>query len=177
MIFVTADALDGLYWSRSNAGFLFFGTVLRQLALRQQGSSGQTVEGTPTELSRLSGSVDGIILDSAPAYITPDIAARCAHAQHIKMLLASGWSGSHFAGVTHAAADLTLLVAQQRFSFSAVADACRHSESSAPHQRCSCASGDSAVSSAASDSQKATGSAPMPTLLLSMLSDLARCIS
>ena len=60
----------------SNAGFLFFGTVLRLLAACQPDGGSDSGAGTALNLSKLNSSVDGIILDSAPAFITPDIAAR-----------------------------------------------------------------------------------------------------
>ncbi len=61
----------------SNAGFLFFGTLLRLLAARQQNGSSDGGGGSGLTLPKLQSSVDGIIIDSAPAFITPDIAPRC----------------------------------------------------------------------------------------------------
>lgn len=70
----------------SNAGFLFLGTLLRLSALSARAQPGgdspqcDTAAGSG-EASRVVpgvGRMDGIILDSAPAPITPDIAARWA---------------------------------------------------------------------------------------------------
>ena len=63
----------------SNAGFLFMGTVLRAMA----DSNAKLAERQPdkqTELLRhkLLNPVQGIIFDSAPCRLTPDISARWA---------------------------------------------------------------------------------------------------
>ena len=60
--------------------------MLRLLANRKAASDGR-IHGAPSpELSKLSNTVDGIILDSAPAYITPDIAARCEDTSILAMM-------------------------------------------------------------------------------------------
>ena len=51
----------------SNAGFLFMGTVLRQLASRDRDLAKEF----------WIHAVAGIVFDSAPARLTPDMAARC----------------------------------------------------------------------------------------------------
>ena len=76
----------------SNAGFLFFGTLLRLLAARQQDGSLQGIDSTALTLPKLQSSVDGIILDSAPAFITPDIASRY-HWQQKELRACSGICG------------------------------------------------------------------------------------
>ena len=60
----------------SNAGFLFVGTALRQLALRTTASAfnARQEAGQEAWLPQAAG----IIFDSAPAQLTPDIAARCS---------------------------------------------------------------------------------------------------
>ena len=60
----------------SNAGFLFVGTALRQLALRRTASSKNARQEAGQEAWLPQAA--GIIFDSAPAHLTPDIAARCS---------------------------------------------------------------------------------------------------
>ncbi len=79
----------------SNAGFLFLGTLLRLSALSAQAQpGGDSPQGDAAagngEASRVVpgvGRMDGIILDSAPAPITPDIAARWADVESCHHLL------------------------------------------------------------------------------------------
>lgn len=58
----------------SNAGFLFVGTALRQLALHKR----RKLDGSKLEAGDEAWlqHTAGIIFDSAPAQLTPDIAAR-----------------------------------------------------------------------------------------------------
>ena len=61
----------------SNAGFLFFGTVLRAIAAAD-GSPGRSQD-TPSLQQSMLQPVQGLILDSAPCRLTPEISARLAH--------------------------------------------------------------------------------------------------
>ena len=73
----------------SNAGFIFFGTLLQQLASSQGTAAEQSQETYGQAINQLSrgplqpslssvlSSIQGVIIDSAPSRITPDIAARC----------------------------------------------------------------------------------------------------
>lgn len=61
----------------SNAGFLFFGTVLRAIAAADGLRSSQNgPEGSPSLQKSFLQPVQGLILDSAPCRLTPDISAR-----------------------------------------------------------------------------------------------------
>ena len=67
----------------SNAGFLFFGTVLRAIAAADALPDGQPGQGDQAAASLPHGmiqSIKGLILDSAPCRLTPDISARFKHA-------------------------------------------------------------------------------------------------
>ena len=66
----------------SNAGFIFFGTMLRALAMQDPSMSSrvftrmpQSPESSAAPLDMLN-TTSGIIIDSAPSRLTPDIAAR-----------------------------------------------------------------------------------------------------
>ena len=59
----------------SNAGFLFFGTVLRALAAADVSKHQLSAE-TGLPLASILQPVQGLILDSAPCRLTPDISAR-----------------------------------------------------------------------------------------------------
>ena len=77
----------------SNAGFIFLGTCLRLLALQSPGLRGQVVqvpqwpgilqqpaaaarEGAQLPVPALMQAAAGVVIDSAPSRLTPDIAAR-----------------------------------------------------------------------------------------------------
>lgn len=61
----------------SNAGFLFFGTVLRAIAAADAVPySAQASKDTSSVQHSLMQPVKGLILDSAPCRLTPDISAR-----------------------------------------------------------------------------------------------------
>ena len=77
---VVGEANRG-FVSCSNAGAIFFGTVLRNLAMENETLRpflmGHRTEAVEEQLQDESlGSVAGIIMDSSPARLTPDIAAR-----------------------------------------------------------------------------------------------------
>jgi len=65
----------------SNAGFLFFGTVLRAIAAADAlplSQSQQLVSDACSLQHNMLQPVKGLIVDSAPCRLTPGISARCA---------------------------------------------------------------------------------------------------
>ena len=64
----------------SNAGFLFFGTVLRAIAAADASPLSPSQQLTSDACSlqhNMLQPVKGLILDSAPCRLTPSISARC----------------------------------------------------------------------------------------------------
>ena len=65
----------------SNAGFIFFGTMLRQLALHDERTSSTAA---PSHLGVLAAT-SGIIIDSAPSRLTPAVASRQARSLMLQL--------------------------------------------------------------------------------------------
>lgn len=97
----------------SNAGFLFFGTVLRAIAAADAVPySAQASKDTSSVQHSLLQPVKGLILDSAPCRLTPDISARyifcCIHYTKIFLLSSSNLACSSLFDFTYVAVRSTV---------------------------------------------------------------------